>query len=62
MEVLKDQFRQLTAGVLHQGFIVRHGQHGNFGPDDQPFPITQIIKMLGMLVVRKADSIRADIP
>ena len=56
--VLEDQLGELAFGVFQNAVVaVRHGQHGDLGPDHKAFFVTQVIEILRVLVVRKAHCI-----
>ena len=56
--VLQDQLSELAFCVLEHTVVgVRHGQHGDLGPDHKAFFVTQVIEILRVLVVRKAHCI-----
>ena len=62
MDVLKDQLRQLLLRVLHQGGALRHLQHRDFRPAQQPFLVAAVVGRLGMLVMGQPHRVRPHLP
>ena len=61
MDVLQYKLDELLLDVGVERAVLRHLQHGDFRPAEQPVLIAAIVGVLRMLVVAQADRIGADL-
>ena len=59
VQILENQFTELTAGIFKESFAAGQFQHRNFSPHYQAVFVAEIIRMLWMLVVGQPHGVGA---